>query len=109
MGAQEGADRAAQFRRARRRGKRPVHAVEGAAEWPPPTSPTSHWWRLKVGYGLRHVVDRLFREAGLTPRIKNEVTELSTLRALLYAGMGVALVPAPWRGGTPVRPERPRR
>jgi LysR family transcriptional activator of glutamate synthase operon len=53
---------------------------------------------LKVGYGLRHVADRLFREAGLTPRIRIEVTELSTLRALVSSGMGVALVPAPQPG-----------
>ncbi|MEV7739730.1 LysR family transcriptional regulator [Streptomyces sp. NPDC088921] len=53
---------------------------------------------LKVGYGLRHVMDRLFREAGVTPRIMIEVTELSTLRALVSAGMGVALVPAPQPG-----------
>lgn len=49
---------------------------------------------LKVGYGLRQVLDRLCREAGFTPRIEIEVTELSTLRALVAAGMGVAVVPA---------------
>ncbi|WP_409474800.1 LysR substrate-binding domain-containing protein [Streptomyces sp. HC307] len=53
---------------------------------------------LKVGYGVRHVTDRLFLEAGLSPRIEIEVTELSTLRALVSAGMGVALVPAPQPG-----------
>lgn len=48
---------------------------------------------LKAGYGLRSVTDRLCREAGFTPRIEIETTELSTLRTLVAAGMGVALVP----------------
>jgi LysR family transcriptional activator of glutamate synthase operon len=49
---------------------------------------------LKVGYGLRHVTDRLCREAGFVPRIEIEVTELSTLRGLVATGLGVAVVPA---------------
>ncbi|XVQ15199.1 LysR family transcriptional regulator [Spirillospora sp. CA-255316] len=49
---------------------------------------------LKPGYGLRHVTDRLFQEAGPSSRIEIEVTELSTLRALVSAGIGVAIVPA---------------
>lgn len=62
---------------------------------------------LKVGYGLRHVTDRLFREAGLSPRIKIEVTELSTLRALVSAGQGVAIVPAPQPGHVSTIPSIP--
>jgi LysR family transcriptional activator of glutamate synthase operon len=46
-------------------------------------------------YGLRHVVDRLFAEAGLVPQISIESTELSTLRALVHHGSGVAIVPVP--------------
>jgi LysR family transcriptional activator of glutamate synthase operon len=46
-------------------------------------------------YGLRHVVDRLFAEAGLTPQISIEATELSTLRALVHHGSGIAIVPVP--------------
>ncbi len=49
---------------------------------------------LKVGYGLRNVLDRLCREAGFSPRIEIEVTELSTLRSLVEAGMGVGVVPS---------------
>lgn len=48
---------------------------------------------LKAGNGLRHVTDRLCLEAGFRPRIEIEVTELSTLRAFVAAGMGVAVVP----------------
>lgn len=46
-------------------------------------------------YGLRHVVDRLFATAGLTPQITIEATELSTLRALVRHGSGIAIVPVP--------------
>ena len=55
---------------------------------------------LKVGYGLRRAADRLFREAGISPQIDIEVTELSTLRALVAAGMGIALMPAQQPGQT---------
>jgi LysR family transcriptional activator of glutamate synthase operon len=50
---------------------------------------------LTSGYGLRQVTDRLCREAGVSPRIEIEVTELSTLRGLVAAGMGVAVIPTP--------------
>lgn len=50
---------------------------------------------LGPSYGLRHVVDRLFDDAGLTPRISIEATELSTLRALVRHGSGIAIVPVP--------------
>ena len=50
---------------------------------------------LRPGYGLRSVVDRLFNEAGFSPRLTTEVTELSTLRALVHQGVGIGVVPAP--------------
>lgn len=50
---------------------------------------------LGPSYGLRHVVDRLFDDAGLTPQISIEATELSTLRALVHHGSGIAIVPVP--------------
>jgi len=46
-------------------------------------------------YGLRHVVDRLFDGLGLVPQISTEATELSTLRALVHHGSGIAIVPMP--------------
>ncbi|GCB53432.1 LysR family transcriptional regulator [Streptomyces sp. NL15-2K] len=55
---------------------------------------------LRAGFGLRHVTDRLCRDAGFSPRVEIEVTELSTLHALVAAGMGVAVVPAPTPGHT---------
>ncbi|MCX4642036.1 MULTISPECIES: LysR family transcriptional regulator [unclassified Streptomyces] len=56
---------------------------------------------LRAEFGLRHVMDRLCREAGFSPRIKIEVSELSTLHALVASGMGVAVVPVPRPGHAP--------
>ncbi|MBY6685596.1 LysR family transcriptional regulator [Rhodococcus sp. BP-149] len=53
---------------------------------------------LGPSYGLRHVVDRLFDDAGVTPIISIEATELSTLRALVRHGSGIAIVPVPPAG-----------
>lgn len=49
---------------------------------------------LKTGYQFRGLVDDLCRRAGLTPRIVCEVDETSAVRALVRAGLGVALLPA---------------
>ncbi|MCR3721989.1 MULTISPECIES: LysR family transcriptional regulator [Prauserella salsuginis group] len=51
-------------------------------------------------YGLRHVVDRLFDDAGVVPQISIEATELSTLKALVRHGSGIAIVPLPPDGGS---------
>ncbi|MEU9671206.1 LysR family transcriptional regulator [Streptomyces bobili] len=48
---------------------------------------------LQPVYGLRQVGDRLCARAGYAPRITMECTELSTLRELVAAGLGVAVVP----------------
>jgi DNA-binding transcriptional LysR family regulator len=48
---------------------------------------------LKPGYGLRQTVDDLCREAGFAPEIAFEGEEVATLRGLVGAGFGVALVP----------------
>jgi DNA-binding transcriptional LysR family regulator len=50
---------------------------------------------LGPSYGLRHVVDKLFDDVGCTPSISIEATELSTLRALVRHGSGIAIVPRP--------------
>jgi len=49
---------------------------------------------LKTGYQFRSLVDDLCRRAGLAPRIVCEVDETSAIRALVRAGLGVALLPA---------------
>ncbi|QGV77029.1 LysR family transcriptional regulator [Streptomyces ficellus] len=48
---------------------------------------------LQPVYGLRQVADRLCAGAGYAPRVIMECTELSTLRELVAAGLGVAVVP----------------
>ncbi|MEV2244905.1 LysR family transcriptional regulator [Streptomyces sp. NPDC049970] len=50
---------------------------------------------LEPGYGLRRITDDLCGEAGFTPRIAFEGEEAETLRGLVAAGLGVALLPPP--------------
>jgi DNA-binding transcriptional LysR family regulator len=51
---------------------------------------------LEPGYGLRRITEDLCREAGFTPRIAFEGEEAETLRGLVAAGLGVALLPPPF-------------
>ena len=50
---------------------------------------------LRSGYALRVLTERLCAEAGFTPKIAFEGEEVETLRALVAAGLGVALLPPP--------------
>lgn len=50
---------------------------------------------LEPGYGLRRITDQLCAEAGFAPRIAFEGEEAETLRGLVAAGLGVALLPPP--------------
>ncbi|MFI5981508.1 LysR family transcriptional regulator [Streptomyces sp. NPDC051555] len=50
---------------------------------------------LESGYGLRRITDDLCAEAGFTPRVAFEGEEAETLRGLVAAGLGVALLPPP--------------
>ncbi|MYV89554.1 LysR family transcriptional regulator [Streptomyces sp. SID1034] len=50
---------------------------------------------LEPGYGLRRITDDLCTEAGFAPRIAFEGEEAETLRGLVAAGLGVALLPPP--------------
>jgi DNA-binding transcriptional LysR family regulator len=49
---------------------------------------------LKRGFGLRQITDQLFAEAGFTPKLAFEGEEADTLRGLIAAGLGVALLPS---------------
>jgi DNA-binding transcriptional LysR family regulator len=51
--------------------------------------------QLREGYALRVLTERLCAEAGFTPGIAFEGEEVETLRALVAAGLGVALLPPP--------------
>lgn len=56
---------------------------------------------LKPGYGLRHITDALFESAGFTPAIAFEGEDVDTVRGLVGADLGIALLPtAPQHRGT---------
>lgn len=48
---------------------------------------------MRHGYGLRSITEELFRAAGIRPQIAFEGEEATTVRALVAAGLGVAIVP----------------
>ncbi|MCQ4082512.1 LysR family transcriptional regulator [Streptomyces sp. RB6PN25] len=50
---------------------------------------------LEPGYGLRRITDELCAQAGFTPTVAFEGEEAETLRGLVAAGLGVALLPPP--------------
>jgi DNA-binding transcriptional LysR family regulator len=50
---------------------------------------------MEPGYGLRRIADELCAEAGFVPKVAFEGEEAETLRGLVAAGLGVALLPAP--------------
>lgn len=50
---------------------------------------------LEPGYGLRRLTEQLCERAGFRPRIAFEGEEPETLRGLVAAGLGVALLPPP--------------
>ncbi|NLU66751.1 LysR family transcriptional regulator [Streptomyces sp. HNM0574] len=50
---------------------------------------------LERGYGMRRILDALCAQAGFTPRIAFEGEEAETIRGLVAAGLGVALLPPP--------------
>jgi LysR family transcriptional activator of glutamate synthase operon len=52
--------------------------------------------------GLRIIVDQLFHRAGFSPQVAFEGNDVETLRGLVSAGLGVALLPA--RPGAPASP-----
>lgn len=50
---------------------------------------------LEPGYGLRRITDALCAQEGFRPRVSFEGEEAETLRGLVAAGLGVALLPPP--------------
>jgi DNA-binding transcriptional LysR family regulator len=54
-----------------------------------------HFVTLEKGYGMRRILDSLCAEAGFTPRVAFEGEEAETIRGLVAAGLGVALLPPP--------------
>lgn len=60
---------------------------------------------MKQEYGMRGMTDELCATAGFTPRIAFEGDDVGTLRGLVAAGLGVALLPPPHLAGAEI--ERP--
>ncbi|TCJ23207.1 LysR family transcriptional regulator [Nocardioides jejuensis] len=58
---------------------------------------------LRPGFSLRAITEDLCAKAGFTPRIGFEGEEVETLRGLVSAGLGVALIPEP-HVGVPASP-----
>jgi LysR family transcriptional activator of glutamate synthase operon len=58
---------------------------------------------LKAGFALRALADELCRRAGFAPKVAVESEDPSTVRSLVAAGLGIALVPAP-EGESPALP-----
>ncbi|WP_200799471.1 LysR family transcriptional regulator [Williamsia sterculiae] len=48
---------------------------------------------MRPGFGMRHIVDELCAEAGFTPRITFESTDLQTVAGFAATGLGVAVLP----------------
>ncbi|WP_410674209.1 LysR family transcriptional regulator [Amycolatopsis sp. cmx-4-68] len=56
---------------------------------------------LRPGYALRETTERLCAEAGFAPRVGFEGDEVETLRGLVTAGLGVAVLPLPHTAAFP--------
>lgn len=61
-----------------------VRVAEAADEW---------FVTLEAGFGMRRITDAVCAAAGFTPKIAFEGEETETLRGLVAAGLGVALLP----------------
>lgn len=61
----------------------------------------------KPGYGLREIADRLCAEAGFTPHPAFEGEDVDTVRGLVAAGLGIAVLPAREHEPLPGTVERP--
>jgi len=59
---------------------------------------------LKPGFSLRAVTEELCGQVGFVPRIGFEGEEVETLRGLVSAGLGVALLPEPRGSAAPLAP-----
>lgn len=72
----------------------PNHALAGKGTVALREVADSDFISLKPETGLRQISDDLCRQAGFTPRILFEGEEVATIRGLVNAGLGVALIPA---------------
>lgn len=73
----------------------PDHPLAGRAEVRLADAAGETFILLRPGYGLRDTTERLCADAGFSPRVGFEGEEVETLRGLVTAGLGVALLPEP--------------
>jgi DNA-binding transcriptional LysR family regulator len=78
----------------------PNHHLAGKAEVRLADAAEETFILLRPGYGLRATTEALCAAAGFTPRIGFEGEEVETLRGLVTAGLGVALLPPPQAAST---------
>jgi LysR family transcriptional activator of glutamate synthase operon len=70
-----------------------AHRLAGRHEVSIPELRDEQFVMLEPGYGLRKITDELCAQAGFTPSIAFEGQESDTVRGLVAAGLGVALLP----------------
>jgi DNA-binding transcriptional LysR family regulator len=73
----------------------PDHHLAGRTEVRLADAAAETFILLRPGYGLRDTTEALCAAAGFTPRVGFEGEEVETLRGLVTAGLGVALLPPP--------------
>ena len=66
------------------------------------------WIVMRPGYGLRATTDELWRQAGIAPAVAFEGEEVVTLRGLVSAGLGVALLPVARSAGAAIAVPTPQ-
>jgi DNA-binding transcriptional LysR family regulator len=59
---------------------------------------------LRADTGLRRITDELCHDAGFEPTVALDSSDLATVRALVGAGLGIAVVPEPHLGDEPNGP-----
>lgn len=82
----------------------PDHRLAGRAEVRLAEAADETFIVLRPGYGLRDTTEALCAAAGFTPRVGFEGEEVETLRGLVTAGLGVALLPPPRTASTAPHP-----
>lgn len=70
------------------------HRLEGAERVDLEVAADEPFVGFKHGYGLRQITDDCCRRAGFTPVLAFEGEDVATVRGLVAAGLGVALLPA---------------
>lgn len=85
------------------------HRLAGRARLRLPELAADDFVATRPGYGLRRIFTDLTEQAGFVPRLAFEGEEMDTVRGLVAAGLGVALLPPGTTGPAPGTVEVPLR